>query len=39
MAAVYKITIGRNDLDLKEMGATIHARMGLNTWAVFVGTN
>jgi hypothetical protein len=37
--AVYKITIGRNDLDVKEMGATINARMGLNTWAAFVGTN
>jgi Domain of Unknown Function (DUF1259) len=30
---VYKITIGRDDLGLKEMGATINARMGLNTWA------
>ena len=38
-AAVYKITIGRDDLDVKEMGATINARMGLNTWAAFVGTN
>ena len=36
---VYKITIGRDDLDMKEMGATINARMGLNTWAAFVGTN
>ena len=36
---VYKITIGRDDLDGKEMGATINARMGLNTWAAFVGTN
>lgn len=36
---VYKITIGRDDLDLKEMGAKINARMGLNTWAAFVGTN
>src|SRR5713226_7165423 len=26
--AVYKITIGRDDLKLKEMGATINARMG-----------
>lgn len=33
---VYKITIGRDDLNLKEMGATINARMGLNTWAAFV---
>jgi hypothetical protein len=37
--AVYKITIGRDDLTLKEMGATINARTGLNTWAAFVGTN
>jgi hypothetical protein len=37
--AVYKITVGRPDLDVKEMGATINARMGLNTWAAFVGTN
>jgi hypothetical protein len=37
--AVYKITVGRSDLDVKEMGATINARMGLNTWAAFVGTN
>jgi hypothetical protein len=37
--AVYKITIGRDDLSVKEMGATINARMGLNTWAAFVGTD
>lgn len=37
--AVYKITIGRDNLSVKEMGATINARMGLNTWAAFVGTN
>ncbi len=37
--AVYKITAGRADLDVKEMGASINARMGLNTWAAFVGTN
>ncbi len=36
---VYKITIGRDDLKLIEMGAPINARMGLNTWAAFVGTN
>ena len=36
--AVYKITIGRADLTVKEMGATINARMGLNTWAAFTGT-
>ena len=37
--AVYKITIGRDDLKVTEMGAAINARMGLNTWAAFVGTN
>ena len=36
---VYKITIGRDDLKVSEMGAPITARMGLNTWAAFVGTN
>jgi uncharacterized protein DUF1259 len=34
--AVYKITIGRDDLKVTEMGAAINARMGLNTWAAFV---
>ena len=37
--AVYKITIGRDDLQVREMGAPINARMGLNTWAAFVGTD
>src|SRR6266576_3412935 len=37
--AVYKITLGRDDLTVKEMGATINSRMGLNTWAAFVGSN
>jgi hypothetical protein len=36
---VYKITVGRDDLTITEMGATINARMGLNTWAAFVGTD
>jgi len=36
--AVYKITVGRDDLGMKEHGATINARMGLNTWGAFVGT-
>ena len=35
---VYKITVGRDDLGMKEHGAAINARMGLNTWAAFVGT-
>ena len=37
--AVYKITVGRDDLKLKEMGATINSRMGLNTWAAFYGSD
>jgi uncharacterized protein DUF1259 len=37
--AVYKITIGRPDIAMKEHGAIINARMGLNTWAAFVGTD
>jgi hypothetical protein len=36
---VYKITIGRPDIALQEMGATINARMGLNTWAAFFGSD
>jgi hypothetical protein len=37
--AVYKITVGRDDLKVKEMGATINSRMGLNTWAAFYGSD
>ena len=37
--AVYKFTLPRNDLKVVEMGAPINARMGLNTWAAFTGTN
>lgn len=36
---VYKITIGRPDFTVREHGATINARMGLNTWAAFAGSN
>lgn len=36
--AVYKITVGRDDLGMKEHGAVINARMGLSTWATFTGT-
>ena len=36
--AVFKITIGRDDLGMKDHGAAINARMGLNTWAAFLGT-
>ena len=35
---VYKITVGRNDIAMKDHGAVINARMGLNTWAAFYGT-
>lgn len=37
--AVYKITVGRDDLNVTEMGAKINARMGLNTWAAFFGSD
>jgi hypothetical protein len=36
---VYKVTIGRPDIALKEHGATIEARMGFNTWAAFAGSD
>lgn len=36
---VYKVTIGRPDIDVREHGAVINARMGLNTWAAFAGTD
>jgi hypothetical protein len=36
---VYKITLGRDDLRVSERCAAINARMGLNTWAAFSGTN
>jgi Domain of Unknown Function (DUF1259) len=37
LGAVYKFTLGRDDLGLKEHGAAINARMGLNSWAAFAG--
>jgi hypothetical protein len=37
--AVYKITIGRPDIQLRDHGALVNARMGLNTWAAFTGTD
>jgi hypothetical protein len=36
--SVYKITVGRKDIAMTDHGATINARMGLNTWAAFYGT-
>ncbi len=40
MGPVYKITIGRADLTVRDesSGARISTRMGLNTWAAFAGT-
>ena len=37
--AVYKITVGRDDIGMQEHGAAINARMGLNTWAAFYGSD
>jgi hypothetical protein len=39
LGSVYKFTLGRDDLNLKEHGAPINARMGLNTWAAFAGND
>jgi Domain of Unknown Function (DUF1259) len=36
---VYTITIGRPDLEVREHGALIESRMGLNTWAAFAGSD
>jgi uncharacterized protein DUF1259 len=38
LGPVYKFTLGRDDLNLKEHGASINARMGLNSWAAFAGS-
>lgn len=37
LGPVYKFTLGRDDLSLREHGASINARMGLNSWAAFAG--
>jgi hypothetical protein len=34
----YKYTVGRDDLNIAEMGADMRAAIGLNTWATFVGS-
>jgi uncharacterized protein DUF1259 len=39
LGSVYKFTLGRDDLHLTEMGASINARMGLNSWAAFAGSD
>jgi len=31
--------VGRDDIGMKEHGAAINARMGLNTWAAFYGSD
>jgi hypothetical protein len=36
---VQKFTVGRDDLHVTEMGAVISARMGLNSWAAFAGSD
>jgi hypothetical protein len=36
---VFKITVGRDDLKLKDMGRPVNARMGLNTWAALYGSD
>jgi len=35
---VYKYTIGRSDVSLKEHGTTVTTFLGFNTWAAFQGT-
>src|SRR5215213_3093838 len=35
--AVCKVTIARSDLQVREHGALINVRMGLNTWTAFAG--
>lgn len=35
---VYKVTIGRPDVDLREHGAPVSTFMGFNTWASWQGT-
>jgi hypothetical protein len=39
LGPVYKFTLGRDDLNLKEHEASINARMGLNSWAAFAGSD
>jgi len=36
---VYKITVGRPDLNVRDHGAVVNSRMGLNTWAAFTGSD
>ncbi len=36
---VYKFVLGRDDLAVTDMGARLNARMGLNTWAAFLGSD
>ncbi|HXH62311.1 MAG TPA: DUF1259 domain-containing protein, partial [Fimbriimonadaceae bacterium] len=36
---VYKYVVGRPDLDIQDMDATINARMGLSSWASLFGSD
>lgn len=36
---VYKVVVGRTDLEVRDMGALINARMGLSSWAAVFGTD
>lgn len=36
---VFKITVGRDDLDVRSMGVEATTSMGLNSWAAFEGTD
>jgi hypothetical protein len=36
---VYKVVVGRTDLEVRDMGAFVNARMGLASWAAFFGTD
>ncbi len=36
---VYKVVVGRTDLEVRDMGALVNARMGLSSWAALFGTD
>ena len=36
---VYKVVVGRTDLEVRDMGALINARMGLSSWAALFGND
>ena len=39
MPPVYKVVVGRADLEVRDMGALINARMGLSSWAALFGND